>query len=137
MRRPLLQRVRAGLEGRARGEGRAAEKFFVYRVRKGRAADIARVLRQALGLSAESGPGGAAEAGGPAGAPPGPVTGLATPTQIDNLLSRSANAPSGGAPPGRAPDRNAPLAGVAAAAALARGGRPPTTHVNVTPHHTT
>src|SRR5258708_34528258 len=127
MRRPLLQRVRAGLEGRARGEGRAAEKFFVYRVRKGRAADIARVLRQALGLSAESGPGGAAEAGGPAGAPSGPVTGLATPTQIDNLLRRSANAPRGGAPPPPAPDRNEPLAGAPAPAAAAAQRRPPAT----------
>ena len=131
-----LQRVQAWVERLDRGDGRADQKLFVYRVQNGRAADIARVLRQALGLSAESGPGGAAEAGGPAGAPPGPVTGLATPTQIDNLLSRSANAPGGGAPPGRAPDRNEPLAGVAAAAALAGGGRPPTTEVRVTPDQT-
>jgi general secretion pathway protein D len=130
-----LQRVRSWVERLDRGDGRADQQLFVYRVQNGRAADIARVLRQALGLAGDAGPGGPPEAAGPAGAPPGPVTGLATPTPIDNLLSRSANAPGGGAPPGRA-DRNEPLAGVAAAAALATGGRPPTSEIRVTPDQT-
>ena len=132
-----LQRVRGWVDRLDRGDGRADQQLFVYRVQNGRAADIARVLRQALGLAGEAGPGGAAEAASPAGTAPGPVTGLATPTQIDNLLSKSANAPGGGAPPGRPPDRNEPLAGVAAAAALAGGSRPPpTTDVRVTPDQT-
>jgi general secretion pathway protein D len=132
-----LQRVRGWVERLDRGDGRADQQLFVYRVQNGRAADIARVLRQALGLTAQSGAGGAAEAATPAGAAPGPVTGLATPTQIDNLLSKSANAPGGGAPPGRPGDRNEPLAGVAAAAALPGGSPPPPTpEVRVTPDQT-
>jgi general secretion pathway protein D len=129
-----MQRVRSWVERLDRGAGLADQQLFVYRVQNGRAADIARVLRQALGLAAETGPGAAAEGPAGPGAPPGPVTGLATPTQIDNLLSRPANAPGGGAPPARMPDRNAPLAGVTAAAALADGGRaPPPVRVRVTP----
>jgi general secretion pathway protein D len=138
-----MQRVRSWVERLDRGAGLADQQLFVYRVQNGRAADIARVLRQALGIAAETGPGAAAEAPPGPGVAPGPVTGLGTPTQIDNLLSRSANAPGGGvppggAPPGRPPDRNAPLAGVGAAAALADGGRPPppVSGVRVTPDQT-
>ncbi len=46
-----LQRVQAWVERLDRGDGRADQRLFVYRVQNGRAADIARVLRQALGLS--------------------------------------------------------------------------------------
>lgn len=127
-----LQRVQNWVERLDRGDGRADQRLFVYRVQNGRATDIARVLRQALGLQGETG----AAPGAPPLAPglPAPVTGLAAPTPIDNLLGRSANAPGDAGAPARTPDRNEPLASVTAAAALASGGRPPpVTEVRVTP----
>jgi general secretion pathway protein D len=128
-----LQRVQGWVERLDRGDGRADQRLFVYRVQNGRAADIAKVLRQALGIQAEAATAGPAGPSVAAGPPLGPVTGLATPTQIDTLLSKSANAPSAeGASPGRPADRNEPLASVPAAAALAGGGRPPPTDVRVT-----
>lgn len=126
-----LQRVQAWVERLDRGDGRADQQLFVYRVQNGRAADIARVLRQALGLQSESATGAAAAT--PAGNPASPVTGLATPTQIDSLLSKPSGTSPDATPSARGPDRNEPLASVTAAAALAAGGRaPPTTEVRVT-----
>ncbi|MGE5269921.1 MAG: type II secretion system secretin GspD [Thiohalocapsa sp.] len=132
-----LQRVRGWVERLDRGDVRADQQLFVYRVQNGRAADLARVLRRALGLEAETGAGGAPPERPATAATAAPVSGAATPTQIDALLSKSANTPPSGEtarPAERAADRNEPLAGVPAAASLAGGGRvPPVTEVRVTP----
>jgi general secretion pathway protein D len=134
-----LSRVQGWVDRLDRGGGRADQQLFVYRVQNGRAADIARVLRRALGIETDSG-GGAGPPPMAAAGPVGPVTGLATPTQIDTLLAKPGGAPAdGGAPPARppgppGPPGSEPLASVPAAAAFASGGRPaPMSEIRVTP----
>ncbi len=63
-----LQRVREWVERIDRGDGHADQQLFIYRVQNGRAADLARVLRRALGIDGANGGGGSAVSGGP-GAP--------------------------------------------------------------------
>lgn len=120
-----LQRVRGWVDRLDRAGGGAEQQLFVYRVQNGRAKDLAQVLRQSLGLQGGT-------PAGPAGSitnPASPVSGAATPSQIDNLLKKTSESPESGAsspaPAPAAPDRNEPLADVPAAAAAAEGARPP------------
>lgn len=69
-----LDRVRAWVARLDRTSANGEQKLFVYRVQNGRAADLASVLRRAIGLEASSGArGGGANHQPPGAAPPAPM----------------------------------------------------------------
>ncbi len=116
-----LQRVRGWVERFDRGDGRTDQQLFVYRVQNGRASDIARVLRRALGI-ADTGGGDQQSGAGPNEGDTTP-TGAASPSGLDMVQSTlSGTAPSSGAAPASPQLKSDPLASVGAAAALAGGG---------------
>ena len=118
-----LQRVQGWVERFDRGDGRAEQQLFIYRVQNGRAADLAGVLRRALGIETAD-----TRGGGPAGAPPSdlqgaaPPNGAAPPTGTEIVQSAlSGTMPPTTAAPGSPQLRSDPLASVGTAAALAGG----------------
>jgi general secretion pathway protein D len=118
-----MERVRGWVERFDRGDGRSDQQLFVYRVQNGRASDIARVLRRALGItgpdtgSDQQGPGSTSDNTSP------PTSGTASPSGTDIVQSTlSGTLPPSSATPGSAQLRSDPLASVGAAAALSGGG---------------
>ncbi len=122
-----LQRVRGWVERFDRDEGGSEQQLFVYRVQNGRATDIARVLRRALGIETTEASGGPQE--GPDNAEGNAASQAAASAQsgfntIQSTLSGGATPPATSAtppPPGSPQLRSDPLASVGAAATLAGG----------------
>jgi general secretion pathway protein D len=118
-----LQRVQGWVERFDRGDGRAEQQLFIYRVQNGRAADLAGVLRRALGIETTD------TRGGGASGPPSsdlqanpPQSGTASPSGMDIVQSVvSGTVPPPTSAPGSPQLRSDPLASVGAAAALAGG----------------
>jgi general secretion pathway protein D len=131
-----LQRVREWVERIDRGDGRADQQLFIYRVQNGRAADLARVLRRALGIEGANGGGGSAGPAGPGAydteSPPGAGTGVTSGMDtIQSALSGGTDTSSlsGGGLPSAAPPAAGqnPLLGSVPAAAAAASAAPQTT----------
>ncbi|MFO1027174.1 MAG: type II secretion system secretin GspD [Acetobacteraceae bacterium] len=137
-----LRRVQEWIERIDRGDGRTDQQLFIYRVQNGRAADLAKVLRRALGLEPQGGGGGGGQ-GSSFDTESNPTTGNAPGSGggVDPLQTAlgggTDTSPSGGAP-GSAPPppvspgagRNELLGSVPAAAAL--NGPVPQSGVRVT-----
>ena len=129
-----LARVRGWVERFDRGDGRADPQLFVYRVQNGRATDIARVLRRALGIDASEGSRGDPQSAGTSDSdvtPPAP--GTTSPNGTDIVQSTLTGTMP---PPGSAQMRNDPLASVGTVAALAGGPSASTTDVRITADRT-
>jgi general secretion pathway protein D len=124
-----LRQVRSWVERFDRGVGGSEQRLFIYRVQNGRATDLARVLRRALGI--ETTEGGAGGTGGfeapPAAAPAAFSTGPES-AQSPASGNQSVNATE---PAATQPGTN-PLASVSAAAALAGGTAPAVSDIRVT-----
>lgn len=109
-----IARVRSWVERFDRGDGRNDPRLYVYRVQNGRAIDLARVLRRALGLD----PGPAGAGGNVANEPQGPTAGVPVAGAIDTVGNRMpAGGTTGAAANGIPPELQArsstdPLAGV-------------------------
>jgi general secretion pathway protein D len=133
-----LQRVQQWVERIDRGDGRTDQQLFIYRVQNGRAADLAKVLRRALGIEttaagggpadtdSNAGPGGPPGGGGLDAIPGAPQGGLDAPQPMSGGTGLAVPAPAAG--------RNELLGGVPAAAALS--GPVPQTGVRVTADQT-
>ncbi len=107
-----IQRVRGWVERFDRGDGHTDPKMFVYRVQNGRATDLAKVLRRALGIDqSDAGPG--------ANTDDGPTLGSQPALPLSNASSgyggSGARPPPGSASTQQPPDqrgRNDPLSAV-------------------------
>jgi general secretion pathway protein D len=121
-----------------RGDGRAEQQLFVYRVQNGRATDIARVLRRALGIDTSEGSRGDQQGGSASDSDvTPPAAGTTSPNGTDIVQSAlSGTMPSSAPAPGSPQLRSDPLASVGAAASLAGGANAPTTDVRVTADRT-
>jgi general secretion pathway protein D len=114
-----LERVRGLVERFDRGAGGAEQQLFVYRVQNGRATDLARVLRRALGIESANGGGGP---GGPPEATSPDISGgsapsAAAPSGLDiSQGSVSGIPPASAAPPGSPQLQSDALASVTTAA---------------------
>ena len=131
-----LERVRGWVERFDRGDGRGDQQLFVYRVQNGRASDIARVLRRALGIGGGDSSGGNQQdsAQSDSDTTP-PATGGTSPSGLDIIQSTlSGTTPASASPPGSPQLRSDPLASVGTAAVLTGGAGvgAPTTDVRVT-----
>jgi general secretion pathway protein D len=132
-----LERVRGLVERFDRGAGGAEQQLFVYRVQNGRATDLARVLRRALGIESANGGGGPgvpSEATSPdtsAGTAP---SAAAAPSGLDIIQSTvSGNPPASATPPGSPQLQSDALASVTTAAnPLAGAAGAMTTGIRVT-----
>jgi len=133
-----LNRVRGWVERFDRGDGRADQQLFVYRVQNGRATDIARVLRRALGIDSGEGSRGDQQGAGANDSdvtPPAP--GTTSPNGTDIVQSAlSGTMPANTPTPGSAQMRSDPLASVGTAASLAGGANTTNTDVRVTADRT-
>jgi general secretion pathway protein D len=129
-----LARVRAWVERFDRGDGRADQQLFVYRVQNGRATDIARVLRRALGIDASEGSRGDAQS---SGASESDVTQPAPGTTSSNGTDIVQSTLAGTMPAAGSPQmRSDPLASVGTAAALVGGASASATDVRITADRT-
>ena len=119
-----LQRVREWVQRFDRGDGRTDQQLFVYRVQNGRATDIARVLRRALGIAGSDGGGDQQGPGSSDGDTSSTQSaGGASPSGLDVVKSVvSGTTPPGTGGPGSPQLQSDPLASVGAAAALGAGG---------------
>jgi general secretion pathway protein D len=132
-----LDQVRGWVERFDRGAGGSDQQLFIYRVQNGRAVDLARVLRRALGIENTPGNGGAAQPDTTEGAA-SPSAAGAPPSGLDIIQgSLSGNAPGSAAaspatPPGSPQLQSDALASVTSASSLAGGGGAPTTGIRVT-----
>ena len=114
-----LRRVQEWVSRFDRDEGRSDTQLFVYRVQNGRAADLASVLRRALGIDAATAGAGSPAAAASAdasqqstGAPPPSGTDM-----VQSALTGGTSPPATAAsPPGSPQLRSDPLASVATAA---------------------
>jgi general secretion pathway protein D len=88
-----IARVRAWVDRLDRGGTGTDQQLYVYRVQNGRAADLATVLRRALGLESSSSAAPAGGAAGPAGGP----------SRLSDLSGGSAGSSSSSNALGRAP----------------------------------
>lgn len=117
-----IQRVRGWVDRFDRGDGRAEPKLYVYRVQNGRATDLARVLRRALGLD----PAGAGDADHSTSAPSPaiPFTTGSTSTNGSGAGRAVQTQPAqpNTAVPAELRARPDPLASVSAVAAAAESG---------------
>ncbi len=115
-----LERVRGLVERFDRGAGGAEQQLFVYRVQNGRATDLARVLRRALGIESANGgggPGGPSEATSPDNSGGPAPSAAAAPSGLDiSQGSVSGNPPASAAPPGSPQLQSDALASVTTAA---------------------
>jgi general secretion pathway protein D len=131
-----LERVRGLVERFDRGAGGAEQQLFVYRVQNGRATDLARVLRRALGIESAGGggPGAPSEATSPDTTTGPAPSGAAAPNGLD--ISQgivSGNPPTSAAPPGSPQLQSDALASVTTAAnSLAGAAGAMTTGIRVT-----
>jgi general secretion pathway protein D len=129
-----LERVRGLVERFDRGAGGAEQQLFVYRVQNGRATDLARVLRRALGIETAGGggPGAPSDATSPDNSG-GPPPSAAAPSGLDISQSLSGNPPASAAPPGSPQLQSDALASVTTAAnSLAGAAGAMTTGIRVT-----
>jgi general secretion pathway protein D len=124
-----LQRVRAWVERFDRGDGRGDQQLFVYRVQNGRATDIARVLRRALGVDqADTSRGDQDTNSSDTGDTTPPAAGTTSPSGLSTVQSALAGSPSTGSSASSTPTPGSPaltsdaLASVGTAAALTGGG---------------
>jgi general secretion pathway protein D len=115
-----LERVRGLVERFDRGAGGAEQQLFVYRVQNGRATDLARVLRRALGIESANGGGGQgaqSEATSPDNSGGSAPSAGAPPSGLDiSQGSVSGNPPASAAPPGSPQLQSDALASVTTAA---------------------
>lgn len=128
-----LQRVRGWVERFDRGDGRGEQQLFIYRVQNGRASDIARVLRRALGIDAVD---------ATRGDPPEPASSDGDGSQQSSAIPPPSGLAivqgtlSGNVPRSDSQSRNDPLASVGVAATLAGGAIAAVTDVRVTADRT-
>jgi general secretion pathway protein D len=127
-----LDKVRGWVERFDRGAGGADQRLFIYRVQNGRAVDLARVLRRALGIEAGAGSSDTTspDAAGSASQPPR----ASPPSGLDIVQSTlSGNVPASASPPSATPPlRNDALGSVATAASLAGSGGAAASDIRVT-----
>lgn len=124
-----LQQVRSWVERFDQGVGGTEQRLFIYRVQNGRAVDLARVLRQALGI--ETSPGGV----GGMGEPEAPSAAMPAASLTGSQFAQNAasnHPPASAAESVATPPGSNPLAGVTAAAALAGGTNPAVPSMRVT-----
>ncbi len=126
-----LQRVRGWVERFDRGDGRSEQQLFVYRVQNGRAADIARVLRRALGIEG-SDAGGLDQQGANGETPQASPTSATAGGPDTSQSSPSGGSQTGASAAGSSLAKADPLASVGAAAALTGGVGVQSTDVRVT-----
>jgi general secretion pathway protein D len=132
-----LERVRGLVERFDRGAGGAEQQLFVYRVQNGRATDLARVLRRALGIESANGgggPGSPSEAISPDNSGGSAPSAAAPPSGLDiSQGSVSGSPPANAAPPGSPQLQSDALASVTTAAnSLTGGAGAMTTGIRVT-----
>jgi general secretion pathway protein D len=137
-----LRRVQEWVERIDRGDGRTDQQLFIYRVQNGRAADLARVLRRALGIETTGSAGGGGAGGGSLDTEPnaGPGAGSGTPSAASTFDTSQTSSTGGSdsspllgsATPTATPASSTGqvLGGVPSAAAL--NGPVPQTSVRVT-----
>ena len=114
-----LERVRGLVERFDRGAGGAEQQLFVYRVQNGRATDLARVLRRALGIESPGGggPGAQSETTSPDNSAGTAPSAAAPPSGLDiSQGSVSGIPPASIAPPGSPQLQSDALASVTTAA---------------------
>jgi general secretion pathway protein D len=115
-----LERVRGLVDRFDRGAGGAEQQLFVYRVQNGRATDLARVLRRALGIESASGgggPGAPSEAPSPDNSGGSALSAAAPPSGLDISQGiASGTPPASATPPGSPQLQSDALASVTTAA---------------------